>query len=621
MRSREAKLPKPAGPLGGPEQKSWPVWLPWVLVILFGLAVVAAFLAGRPRADTLDYATFLERAAAGQVREATFTNGTGRIAGTFADGKRFTTSGPAQLPIEDRTSLRATTLRFRNPSRSVWDGPAGLFAPMLGFVLLLGLMARRNASGTQMGPMGQIMSVGKSRAKLWTTEKPRTNFADVAGYDGVKVELREIVDALTDPSRFADVGARTPRGVLLVGPPGTGKTLLARAVAGEAGVPFLSVTGSDFMEMFVGVGASRVRDLFQTARVNAPCIMFIDEIDGVGRKRGAGLGGGHDEREQTLNQLLSEMDGFDSAANVVVLAATNRPDVLDPALLRPGRFDRQVVVPLPDLRERLPILRVHAAHRRLAPNVDLETIARGTPGMSGADLANLVNEAALCAVRRRAGAIEESDFETARDRLLLGQQRESLVLSERDRELTAYHEAGHALLAELLADADPVHKVTIIPRGMALGVTMQLPTDDRHSYSESMLLDRLCVMFGGRAAERLVFGHLTTGASNDLVSATQLARRMVREWGMSTTIGPMAWGSGQQVFLGDDLMKPRDYADDTSRRIDVDTESILRDQEGRALQLLTKNRRTLTAIAKELLALETIHRDDILRLMNTSAPK
>ncbi|HUS61833.1 MAG TPA: ATP-dependent zinc metalloprotease FtsH, partial [Acidimicrobiales bacterium] len=498
---------------------------------------------------------------------------------------------------------------------------ANLLASLLPWLLMIGIFvgimafARKSSQGQMTG----LMSIGRSRAKLYTTEKPRTTFGDVAGYEGVKREIREVVDFLRSPERFRDIGARIPKGVLLVGPPGTGKTLIARAVAGEAGVPFLSVTGSDFMEMFVGVGASRVRDLFQTAKKQAPCIIFVDEIDSIGRKRGAGLGGGHDEREQTLNQMLSEMDGFETTEGIVMMAATNRPDILDPALLRPGRFDRQIIVPLPDLEERLPILAVHCKDKRIAPDVDLRLVARGTPGMSGADLSNLVNEAALHAVRRGDDAVHMEDFEAARDRVIMGQRRESVALNDKEKELTAYHEGGHAVLAYVLADADPVHKVTILPTGMALGVTQQLPVEERHSYDEPYILDSLAVRLGGRCAEQIVFGTLTTGANNDLVGATELARKMVREWGMSDRIGPMAWGSQGAVFLGDDLMHSRDYSDETSRVIDEEVERILREQEERAVTTLRDHRKGLDAVAAALLEKETIDGAEVARLVDQAA--
>jgi len=424
------------------------------------------------------------------------------------------------------------------------------------------------------------------------------------------------VEFLKTPARYKEIGALIPKGILLVGPPGTGKTMLARAVAGEAGVPFFSVSGSDFMEMFVGVGASRVRDLFATARKQAPAIVFIDEIDSIGRKRGAGVGGGHDEREQTLNQMLNEMDGFDPTEGVVVIAATNRPDVLDPALLRPGRFDRQIVVPLPDLEERLPILQVHSKNKPLDPSVDMALVARGTPGMSGADLANLVNEAALHAVRRHSETIGMEDFESARDRVMMGQQRDTMVLQDDERERIAFHESGHALLAYVLDKTDPLHKITIIPRGMALGVTMTLPEEDRHIMARQHLEDSLCMRMGGRVAELLVYGDLSTGAADDLQRNTELARRMVREWGMSKEIGPMAWGSNNQVFLGEDLMHTRDYSDHTSQVIDDEVERILREQETRAIEVLTLHRRGLESLTRALLEHETIDGETAARLID-----
>jgi cell division protease FtsH len=471
------------------------------------------------------------------------------------------------------------------------------------------------------GQMSGIMSIGRSRAKVYTAERPRTTFDDVAGYQGVKQEISEVVDFLKSPGRFKEIGARVPKGVLLVGPPGTGKTLLARAVAGEAGVPFLSVSGSDFMEMFVGVGASRVRDLFQTARKQAPAIIFVDEIDSIGRKRGAGLGGGHDEREQTLNQMLNEMDGFDVAEGIVVMAATNRPDILDPALLRPGRFDRQIVVPLPDLDERLPILQVHCKDKRMGPDLDLSIIARGTPGMSGADLANLVNEAALHAVRRGSQFIEMRDFDAARDRILMGQPRDSMVLSGPEKARVAFHEGGHAVLAYVLTHADPLLKVSIIPTGLALGVTQQLPTEERHIYPREYIEDALVVRMGGRVAELLVFGDLSTGASDDLQHNTELARKMVREWGMSERVGPMAWGSQGMVFLGEDLMHTRDYSEDTSRVVDEEVARILREQEARAIAVLREHRAGLEAVAHALLEFEKVDGAEIARLIDTAYGK
>ncbi|MFM8265760.1 MAG: ATP-dependent zinc metalloprotease FtsH, partial [Acidimicrobiia bacterium] len=484
---------------------------------------------------------------------------------------------------------------------------------LLPFFLIMGFfiwMQRR-----AMGQAGNIMSIGRSRAKPYQADKPSTTFADIAGYEGVKLEITEVVDFLKMPERFREIGARVPKGILLVGPPGTGKTLLARAVAGEAGVGFLSVTGSDFMEMFVGVGASRVRDLFQQARKLGRAIIFIDEIDSIGRKRGAGLGGGHDEREQTLNQMLSEMDGFESSEGVVVMAATNRPDILDAALLRPGRFDRQIIVPLPEAEERLAILKVHSAGKRMGADVDLDTMSKATPGMSGADLANLVNEAALIAVRRGSTQIERIDFENARDRVVMGARRESLALSAEEKRAVAYHEGGHAVLSTVLPNSDPLHKVTILPRGMALGVTWSLP-EERHTYSREYFLDMICKAMGGRVAESIVFGSLNSGAANDLEQATSIARRMVREWGMSDSIGPMAWAGQQQVFLGEDLMTSgREYSDDTAKKIDDEVARILREQEERARTTITKHRCGLDLVAEALLEHETIDGATVARLI------
>ena len=484
---------------------------------------------------------------------------------------------------------------------------------MLPFLLLIGFfvwMQRR-----AMGQAGSIMSVGKSRAKTFNPDKPSTTFADIAGYEGVKQEITEVVDFLRMPERFREIGARVPKGMLLVGPPGTGKTLFARAVAGEAGVGFLSVTGSDFMEMFVGVGASRVRDLFQQARKMGRAIIFIDEIDSIGRKRGAGLGGGHDEREQTLNQMLAEMDGFETSEGIVILAATNRPDILDPALLRPGRFDRQIVVPLPESSERLAILQVHSRDKRMGPDVDLDVMAKATPGMSGADLANLVNEAALFAVRRSSQQVERIDFENARDRVVMGARRESLVLTGEEKRATAYHEGGHAVLTVVLPHADPLHKVTILPRGMALGVTWSLP-EERHTYSKEFFEDVICKAMGGRIAEKIVYGHLNSGAANDLEQATGIARRMVREWGMSERVGPMAWHGQQQVFLGEDLMTSgREYSDETARMMDEEISRILVEQEARAHALLLKHRKGLDLVAEMLLEKETIDGQEVAGLV------
>jgi cell division protease FtsH len=599
----------------GPLTPADPQWR-WAALAI-GLLVVAALVLppifGTTTREKLDYTELVTSVTEGRVAEATVDNDTGRITGELKNGKAFSTAGPNPLPDADIKLLRekGVKLTFNTPQPNLL---ASVLPLLLTFALLAGLflwMSRR-----AQGQMTGLMSIGRSKAKVYTTERPKTVFADVAGYVGVKQEISEVVDFLKSPGRFREIGARIPKGVLLVGPPGTGKTLLARAVAGEAGVPFLSVTGSDFMEMFVGVGASRVRDLFQTARKQAPAIIFVDEIDSIGRKRGAGLGGGHDEREQTLNQMLAEMDGFETTEGIVMMAATNRPDILDPALLRPGRFDRQIVVPLPDLDERLPILQVHCRDKRLAADVDLHVVARGTPGMSGADLANLVNEAALHAVRIGRDAVAMDDFEAARDRVVMGQRRDSMALSDDEKEVIAYHEGGHAVLAYVLTHADPVHKVTILPTGMALGVTQQLPMEERHIYRREYIEDSLAVRLGGRVAELLVYETLSTGANNDLVGCTELARKMVREWGMSDRVGPMAWGSQGMVFLGEDLMHTRDYSDETSRVIDEEVERILREQERRATETLMKHRAGLDKVAAALLEFETIDGTEVGRLVD-----
>jgi cell division protease FtsH len=599
---------------GAPSGQSWR-WLWGVLAIGIVAILLAVGTIKTNNAQTLSYTKFLQDVQAKQIATAKISNSTGQINGNFKgeNGKSYQVQGPSPSLPADVATMRNDGVEVSFPTPS-----SNLLGDILPYVFIIGIGAAFiYFIGRQTrGQMSGIMSIGRSKAKTFSSDRPSTTFEDVAGYTGVKQEISEVVDFLKTPARFKEIGAKIPKGVLLVGPPGTGKTLIARAVAGEAGVPFMSVSGSDFMEMFVGVGASRVRDLFQTARKQAPAIVFVDEIDSIGRKRGAGLGGGHDEREQTLNQMLSEMDGFDTAEGVVMIAATNRPDILDPALLRPGRFDRQIVVPLPDLEERLPILQVHCKGKRMADDVDLTVVARGTPGMSGADLANLVNEAALHAVRRGSAQIAMADFETARDRVLLGQRRESMVLSEEEKERIAYHEGGHAVLAYVLEHADPVHKVTILPTGMALGVTHQLPMEERHIHGRPYIEDSLCVRMGGRCAEILVYGDLSTGAANDLVGNTELARKMVREWGMSEAIGPMAWGSQGQVFLGEDLMHTRDYSEDTSKVIDEEVERILRSEEQRAMEVLSKHRGGLNAIARALLDNEIIDGAEVTRLVD-----
>jgi cell division protease FtsH len=464
---------------------------------------------------------------------------------------------------------------------------------------------------------GKAMSFGKSRAKLLTEAQGKITFEDVAGIEEAKEELEEIISFLKDPKKFTKLGGRIPKGVLLMGPPGTGKTLLARAIAGEAGVPFFSISGSDFVEMFVGVGASRVRDLFVQGKKSAPCIIFIDEIDAVGRHRGAGLGGGHDEREQTLNQLLVEMDGFESNEGVILIAATNRPDVLDPALLRPGRFDRQVVVPRPDVKGREMILRVHAKKVPLSPEVNLEVIARGTPGFSGADLSNVVNEAALLAARKNKTVVEMIDFDDAKDKVLMGVERRSMVISDEEKKNTAYHEAGHTLVAKLIPGTDPVHKVSIIPRGRALGVTMQLPIEDKHSYTKESLLDRIAVLMGGRAAEEIIFNSKTTGAGNDIERATEIARKMVCEWGMSDKMGPVTFGKkDESIFLGRDMAMHKNFSEATAVEIDNEIRRIVDENYSRVVKMLSEHVDLLHKLSKELIEKENLTGDEVEKIVN-----
>jgi cell division protease FtsH len=580
-------------------------------------ALVLSSLGRGGNKEDFRYSQFLDNVKTDQVERVKIDQVTGRIDGVLKNGKEFHVNGPQNtIPDKDIALLAEHNVaRDYKPRSSDFLGSLLVWLLPFGIIIALWWWMGRRAQGQMAG----IMNIGRSKAKVYTTEKPKTTFADVAGYSGVKEEITEVVDFLRNAGKFKEIGARIPKGVLLVGPPGTGKTLIARAVAGEAGVPFISVTGSDFMEMFVGVGAARVRDLFQTARKQAPAIIFVDEIDSIGRKRGAGLGGGHDEREQTLNQMLSEMDGFETTEGIVMMGATNRPDILDSALLRPGRFDRQVVVPLPTQTERRAILEVHCKDKRIGSDVDLDVVARGTPGMSGADLANLVNEAALFAVRRGADKVAARDFEDARDRVLMGQRRESMALSDEEKEVIAYHEGGHAVLAYVLPNADPVHKVTILPSGMALGVTQQLPVEEKHIYRQDYIQDSLVVRLGGRLAEEAVYEQLSTGANNDLVGCTELARKMVREWGMSSRIGPMAWGSQGAVFLGEDLMHTRDYSDDTARVIDEEVERILREQEERGRHVLRQHRRGLDAVAAALLEHETIDGAEVGRLVDEAA--
>lgn len=595
-----------------------PLRFPWIFIV-GGVALALLFFSGNDPTKQISYGDFITNLREDKVQNATFDNTNGSIQGRLNSEEFFATNAPTPPPDADLELMTSKGVKFETPSPNPLLSLIGLLLPVIiiiGFFLWL-----QNRSTSPGGGIGGVMSIMQTKAKLHNPEQSTTKFEDVAGYESVKQEISEVVNFLKEPEKFSAVGARVPKGILLVGPPGTGKTLLARAVAGEAGVSFLSMTGSDFMEMFVGVGASRVRDLYSKARKEGKAIIFIDEIDSIGRKRGAGLGGGHDEREQTLNQLLSEMDGFEAAEGIVVMAATNRADILDPALLRPGRFDRQIVVPLPELEDRKKILEVHLKGKQTSSDVDVEVIARGTPGMSGADLSNLVNEAALFAVREGKTEITMADFDNARDRVLMGVKRDSMAMTDEEKEAVAYHEAGHAICAAALPNADPVHKVTIIPSGMALGVTQQLPEGDRHLYRQDYIEDSLVVRLGGRIAEEVVYGVISTGANNDLVGATELARKMVREWGMSERVGPMAWGNHGQVFLGEDIMHSREYSDDTARVIDEEVERILREQQDRCRKLLTEYRPALDALAKALLEKETVEGSEVNKMVEENGTK
>jgi cell division protease FtsH len=508
---------------------------------------------------------------------------------------------------------RGVRIAVKPPDANPWYAIFLQWVPMLLFIGVWIFFMRQMQGGG-----AKALSFGKARARLISEKQNKVTFQDVAGVDEAKEELREIIDFLKDPQKFQKLGGKIPKGVLLVGPPGTGKTLLAKAIAGEANVPFFSISGSDFVEMFVGVGASRVRDLFEQGKKHAPCIIFMDEIDAVGRHRGAGLGGGHDEREQTLNQLLVEMDGFETNEGVILIAATNRPDVLDPALLRPGRFDRQVVVPRPDVKGREEILRVHARRIPLAPNVELKVLARGTPGFSGADLANLVNESALLAARQNKKLVEMPDFESAKDKVLMGVERRSMIISDTEKRIIAYHEAGHTLVADFLPGTDPVHKVTIIPRGRALGLTQQLPLDDKYNYSKEYLFNRITILLGGRAAEEIVLHQQTTGAGDDLEKATEMARKMVCEWGMSEKLGPLTFGKNEEhIFLGREVARAKDYSEETALTIDAEIKRIVMDAAARARQILEENIEKLHALARALLERESLDGEEIARILRT----
>ena len=594
-----------------PLQKNIALWL--VISLVF---VLLYHLFNQPKSapGTLIFSDFVSTVEKGQVTEVTIQGE--NISGKLADGKAFKTYMPkdAQLiPLFREKNVRVS-------AKPVEDSPwyMNILISWFPMLLLIGIwifFMRQMQSGG-----GKAMAFGKSKARLVTDKSKKVTFADVAGVDEAKAELEEVIDFLRDPKKFTRLGGRLPKGVLLVGQPGTGKTLLARAIAGEADVPFLSISGSDFVEMFVGVGASRVRDLFNQGKKNAPCIIFIDEIDAVGRHRGAGLGGGHDEREQTLNQLLVEMDGFESNEGVILVSATNRPDVLDPALLRPGRFDRQVMVPLPDVKGREKILEVHAKKSPLDEDVKFGVIARGTPGFSGADIENLVNEAVLYAARFGKDKVYMSDFEFAKDKVLMGVERKSMVISDEEKRNTAYHESGHALVAKLLPGTDPIHKVTIIPRGRALGLTQQLPEDEKHTYPKKYLLNNIAILLGGRAAEELILKDFTTGAGNDIERATNLARKMVCEWGMSETMGPLAYGKKEeQIFLGREFATHKDYSEDTAKRIDQEVTKLVSSSYERAKQLLIDHMDILNKIASELLEKEVLNTAELDAIVGVSS--
>ncbi len=556
--------------------------------------------------EKTNYTEFITALDAGKVSTVTLRGN--EIIGKYTSGKEFKTYKPEDPSLTQKLLDKKIPVTAEPPEDKVpWFSMLLSWFPLILLVAVWIFFMRQMQSGG-----GKAMAFGKSRAKLLTEAQGKITFEDVAGVDEAKEELSEIISFLKDPKKFTKLGGRLPKGVLLVGPPGTGKTLLARAIAGEAGVPFFSISGSDFVEMFVGVGASRVRDLFVQGKKNAPCIIFIDEIDAVGRHRGAGLGGGHDEREQTLNQLLVEMDGFESNEGVILISATNRPDVLDPALLRPGRFDRQVVVPRPDVKGREAILKVHSRKTPLAPSVDLSVIARGTPGFSGADLANVVNEAALLAARKDKNMVEMEDLDDAKDKVLMGVERRSMVISEEEKKNTAYHEAGHTLVAKLIPGTDPVHKVSIIPRGRALGITMQLPIEDKHSYNKETLLNRIAVLMGGRAAEEVIFQTMTTGAGNDIERATEISRKMICEWGMSDRLGPVSFGKkDEQIFLGREMSTTKNYSEATAVEIDEEIRRIVEDNYKRALTLLTDNVDTLHNIALALIEKESLNGSDV----------
>ena len=586
-------------------------WMVLVVVVVLIWNVSTQFQAVD---NDMPFSDFLRQVDAGEVQSVELTGN--EINGELNGGSRFHTYAPPQYEGLVNTLVeRDVTIEAKEAASSPWATLLYSWAPILLIIGFWIFFMRQVQSGGN-----KALSFGKSRAKLSSSTQKKVTFKDVAGVEEPKEELQEIIEFLKEPQKFQKLGGRIPKGVLLMGAPGTGKTLLARAVAGEASVPFFSISGSDFVEMFVGVGASRVRDLFEQGKKNAPCIVFIDEIDAVGRHRGAGLGGGHDEREQTLNQLLVEMDGFESNEGVILVAATNRPDVLDPALLRPGRFDRRIVVNRPDVKGREGILGVHTRKIPLSDDVDAHVLARGTAGFSGADLANLVNEAALNAARYNQKVVEMHDFEFAKDKVLMGSERRSMIINDEEKHVTAVHEAGHALLTVLLPHADPIHKVTIIPRGMALGLTQQLPLDDKHNYSKDYLDDQIAILLGGRIAEELTQGDITTGAGNDLDRVTDLARKMVCEWGMSEEIGPLVFGKKEeQVFLGRDFSQQSDFSPDTAKRIDAEIKVIVTRNYERAQEALGSHKRELLQIAEELLVREVLDADQVRRIARGEA--
>jgi len=583
----------------------------WLVIGLIMVLVFNIFNQSQPQEKEMIFSDFMARVAKGEVSEVIVKGAD--LKGKLTSGESFRTYAPDDKDMISELRRRGVRITAKPVDGNPWYVNMLLsWLPMLLFIGVWIFFMRQMQGGG-----AKALSFGKSRARLQSDKQSKVTFADVAGVDEAKEELQEIIEFLKDPPKFQKLGGRIPKGVLLMGPPGTGKTLLARAIAGEANVPFFSISGSDFVEMFVGVGASRVRDLFEQGKKHAPCIIFMDEIDAVGRHRGAGLGGGHDEREQTLNQLLVEMDGFESNEGVILIAATNRPDVLDPALLRPGRFDRQVVVARPDIRGREGILRVHTKKIPLDADVDLTILARGTPGFSGADLANLVNEAALLAARQNEKTVCMKDFETAKDKVLMGVERKSIVISEEERKITAYHEAGHTLVAKSLPGTDPIHKVTIIPRGRALGVTQQLPTDEKHNYPKEFLLNEIAIMMGGRVAEELVFGQITTGAGNDIERATELARKMVCEWGMSERLGPLTFGKREEmIFLGREIAQHQDYSEQTAVEIDREVKQIVMANYEKAKVLIKERIAILHALAKALLEAEVLDAPQIDAIVN-----